>query len=379
MKKVLIFIDWFLPGYKAGGPIRSVANLTEQLSDSFEFFIITRNTDYLETSPYPTVKSNQWQQIAPNINVYYFSKDKLSVKNIKSVIKKLNFDTVYINGIYSFYFSLLPVYLFKNSNKKIVIASRGMLSKHSFSSKKLKKKVFIGAAQIINFYQNTFFHVTNIDEKNEIADLKFKIKDFIIAPNLPPKFSGDKINRLKEKGTVKLISIARISKEKGSIEALKILNKNKFNGTILFDLYGSVYQKDYWNQCLQLIKKAPENIKISYKGVLDNTKIPETIKNYHFSFLPTLGENFGHSILESMSFSCPVIISDKTPWRNLEKEKAGWDIPLNNAEKFAQTIQKCIDMEQNEYNEWSNGAYYYAKSFSENPELIEQSKKIFTI
>ncbi len=75
-KKVLVFIDWFLPGYKAGGPIRSIANLAAHLSNDIEFYIITRDTDYLETSPYPTVKSNQWQEIAPNINVYYFSSEK---------------------------------------------------------------------------------------------------------------------------------------------------------------------------------------------------------------------------------------------------------------------------------------------------------------
>jgi len=70
-KKILIFIDWFLPGYKAGGPIRSVANLTAHLFSEFEFLIITRNNDYLEKSPYPNVKANQWVNFSENIKVYY--------------------------------------------------------------------------------------------------------------------------------------------------------------------------------------------------------------------------------------------------------------------------------------------------------------------
>jgi len=321
MKKILIFIDWFLPGYKAGGPIRSVANLTAHLSGNFEFYIITRDTDYLETTPYPTVKSNQWQEIAPNINAYYFSAGQLSIKNIKKTIRQIEFDTVYINGIYSFYFSLLPVWLFRKSNKKVVVASRGMLSKHSFSSKSLKKNIFIGAARLSGFYKNAYFHVTNPNEQNEIAGFKFQAKGFLIAPNLPPKITHDKITRAKNSGELNLISIARISKEKGTLEALKILSQNKFNGKIKFQLYGSIYQQDYWNQCLNLIKQAPGNVKITYKGIIDNKKIPEIIKDYHFSFLPTLGENFGHSILESMSFACPVIISDRTPWKHLTSRK----------------------------------------------------------
>ncbi len=376
-KKILVFIDWFLPGYKAGGPIRSIANLTAQLSAEFEFYIITRDTDYLETEAYPDIKSNQWQEIEKNINVFYFSSNRLSIKKLKNIIQSIDFDSVYINGIYSFYFSLYPVWLFRKSAKKIIVASRGMLSKQSFSSKNLKKKVFIAFARYLGFYKNVFFHVTNENEKSEIHEFNFHPKGFLIAANLPPKIKTEKINRSKKDGDLKLISIARISKEKNTLFAIKILSKYNFKGNIVLDLFGSVYQDDYWNQCQKLIDQAPKNIRINYKGIIENKKIPAIIKNYHFSFLPSLGENFGHSILESMSFSCPVLISDRTPWRNLESLKAGWDIPLSNEQKFADTIQYFLDMNQKKYDEWSEGAYRFAKSFSENPGLVRQSIKLF--
>lgn len=41
MSKVLIFIDWFAPGYKAGGPITSNVNIVEHLSDKLDFYVIT--------------------------------------------------------------------------------------------------------------------------------------------------------------------------------------------------------------------------------------------------------------------------------------------------------------------------------------------------
>ena len=43
--KVLIFIDWYKPGFKAGGPIQSVSNIVSQLGKDYEFYIITRDTD----------------------------------------------------------------------------------------------------------------------------------------------------------------------------------------------------------------------------------------------------------------------------------------------------------------------------------------------
>ena len=52
MSKVLIFIDWFAPGYKAGGPITSNVNIVEHLSDKLDFYVITSSFDYHATAPY---------------------------------------------------------------------------------------------------------------------------------------------------------------------------------------------------------------------------------------------------------------------------------------------------------------------------------------
>lgn len=377
-KKILVFIDWFLPGYKAGGPIRSIANLTAHLSDEFEFLIVTRNTDYLENRPYVNVKANQWVNLSENVKVYYYSNKQLNLTNLKKLICNINFDIAYINGIYSFYFSLLPVYLLKKTDIKVIVGSRGMLSEHSFSSKNFKKKIFIFFANLIGFYKNVVFHVTNDREKKEVSKLINSSKGFMIAPNLPPKMMDKKpAKKIKKEGTLKLVSIARISIEKNTLYALKILNKANYEGEIEFELYGSIYQQEYWNECLDTIKILSDHIKVRYKGELDNQKVAETLSKYHFSFLPTLGENFGHSILESLLAGCPVIISDQTPWKGLEEKKTGWDIALADTDKFIKTIQYCINMEQEEYNQLSGNAYEFAKSFANNPELIEQSRNLF--
>ena len=61
-------------------------------------------------------------------------------------------------------------------------------------------------------------------------------------------------------------------------------------------------------------------------------KDPESIKKYLVKsdlFISTsLNENYGHSIVEALSQGCPVLISDKTPWKQLEKFNAGADLPL---------------------------------------------------
>lgn len=93
--------------------------------------------------------------------------------------------------------------------------------------------------------------------------------------------------------------------------------------------------------------------------------------------MPSIGENFGHSIFESMSAGTPVIISNNTPWKNLESLNIGWDISLENEHKFADTIIYCSKMNQEEYDSMSEKVFKFAQDFIKNSNLINKTKKLF--
>ena len=377
-KKILIFIDWFLPGYKAGGPIRSVANMVDHLSKDFIFKIITTDTDYLEKEPYKDNESNKWVEFNNNTSIYYFSKENLTKNKLKGLIKNTKFDIAYINGIYSFYFSILPLFILRRTKKKVIVAARGMLSKHAFSSKSLKKITFLRSAKLLGLYKNVTFQATDKKEATEIKEILNKYKEILTVPNLPKKvIHTENKQKKKEEETLKLVNIARISTEKNTLFALEVLYWLNYKGKIQFDLFGSIYNETYWQQCQIILQKLPANISVHYRGSIDSSKVHETFSNYHFSFMPSKGENFGHSIFESFSAGCPVITSDKTPWQDLEERNIGWDISLNNKEKFQSVIQKCIDMKQAEYDKMSENAFNFALEYFSNSDAIEQTKKLF--
>ena len=62
-KKVLITIDWFLPGTNSGGPVRSYENLLDHFSEDHNFYVITRNIDYCDNKPYENVLSDSWNTV----------------------------------------------------------------------------------------------------------------------------------------------------------------------------------------------------------------------------------------------------------------------------------------------------------------------------
>ncbi|MBI2280223.1 MAG: hypothetical protein HYU68_05995 [Bacteroidetes bacterium] len=92
---LLIFIDWYKPGFKAGGPIRSISNLVSYLSETTNVYIVTRNTDYLESIPYSNVNSNSWNQL-DNSSVFYLSTNKINYSSIKKIIIETKPDCIVI-------------------------------------------------------------------------------------------------------------------------------------------------------------------------------------------------------------------------------------------------------------------------------------------
>jgi glycosyltransferase involved in cell wall biosynthesis len=93
--------------------------------------------------------------------------------------------------------------------------------------------------------------------------------------------------------------------------------------------------------------------------------------------MPTNGENFGHTILESFMASTPVIISRNTPWRNLETSKSGWDLPLEDDSTFVAAINQLIEMDQSTYEMFSKASLQYAHEFMQNNSILEQNIKLF--
>ena len=379
-KKILISIDWFLPGTKSGGPVRSYANIIAHFKSEFDFYIITRDTDYCESVPYVTIKSDVWSRLNESTQIYYISKGNLNIKKLKEIYASKPFDIALINGIYSLYFSILPIFLLKSYPIKKIVSARGMLNSQAFSVKRKKKKIFLFLAKVIGLYKKVYFHATNKMEATNIKNELGANTKVIIAPNLHRLSSDRKLKHsVKKRGVLNLISIARISKEKGTLTAIQAILActNNKEVKINFHLYGTLYDIHYWEQCKSIIKLLPQHVNVVYKGNLASEKVPCTLENYDFLLMPSEGENFGHSILEALSAGTPVIISDNTPWRNLQEKTIGWDVSLKSLENLKYVLDLAINMGQNEYNSWSKNAFNFAIEFCNNKELLKANRALF--
>ena len=83
MKKILIFVDWFDPGYKGGGPIRSIAGFVDNFKECFELDIVTRDRDLDSKRAYENLETNIWCNHSKNVRLLYLSPERHLNKLIK--------------------------------------------------------------------------------------------------------------------------------------------------------------------------------------------------------------------------------------------------------------------------------------------------------
>jgi glycosyltransferase involved in cell wall biosynthesis len=377
MKKILSFTDYYWPGYKAGGTIRAFMNQVEYLKSDFEFFIVTRNTDYTDSTPYPEVIPNQWATVSPNVNVFYISGPGQNIKVFNDIIRKGKFDVVYIHLIFGFWYSLLPLLLCKwNHLRPIIIAPHGNLGAGALNVKPLKKKIFLRAVKFLRLYKGTIFHSVTEHETADIGEHIGKKIRIGFARELPRKVTLPPVRKPKTAGSLTLVTVARISHEKNQLFALEMLLKCK-NQKIQYDLIGPIYSEEYWDKCKSLIETMPENVTVTYRGSINGEKILEELQGYDMMLLPTTGENFGHTILESFMAGCPVIISDRTPWRNLHNLGIGEDIPLEEPELFGKALKFFAELDNGAFTVWSLRAFDYAQAYVANPEMLTENISLF--
>lgn len=371
--KILIFSDWFAPGFKAGGPIRSVVNMSLALEDHFEVKIITTDTDLGSTEPYDKIESNRWNLYSRSIQVLYLSKSFLKYSKIKQVVLSERADFIYLNSMYSKCFTIFPLLInravdFKPS--KVVLNPRGMLKSNAVNIKKGKKKVFFGLFKLFGFHKKVHFHFTDeIEKQAGRALFGTKIMCSLI-PNIPTVNRANLVPIKKEIGHAKLLFVGRIHPIKNLhflINSLKGVEAK-----IELRIVGHIEDSAYWERCKKSIEALSGNITVDYLGEVVYKEIYNISLDAHFLVLPTLGENFGHAIFDAFSVGRPVIISDRTPWRRLTEKNMGWDVDIAEESDFRKAIIQASRLDQEIYDSWSKTTFKFARDYPGENQLVNR-------
>ncbi|HWR34486.1 MAG TPA: glycosyltransferase family 4 protein [Clostridia bacterium] len=376
--RLLVFLGRYLPGFKSGGPVRTISSMVELLAPHYDFFIVTLNSDSGNLKPYSTVITDQWNQVG-KAKVFYVS--TISLSALRQAVANVKPDVVYLNGYFSA--SSMKALLLRRfgllGRVPVVLATRGDLAPGALGLKSLKKRTYIAVASKLGLYNRLLWQASSSREEadtqrlisqNGVADSAIHV-----APDLACGYQAIAGERRKRSGHASFVTVSRIARMKNlpfTLDRLKDLR-----GQVTFDIFGPLEDKVLWAECEQKIRELPPNIVVRYHGSMEPQQVLAELAAREFFILPTLGENYGHVIIDGASAGCPVIISDRTQWRHLAQQGFGWDIPLDDPDQWRTVLQYCIDMDVGDYQRLSARAAEFGRTVMTSSATLQANIGLF--
>lgn len=393
---VLVLLSYYLPGYKAGGPIRSIANMVEALGEELDFRIVTCDRDIGEKAPFSQIEACRWVLVG-KAKVFYIPDTWLALWTLVWTLIFTQADLLYLNSFFARRYSILVLllrrlWLFRP--KSVLLAPRGEFSVGALQIRKWRKQAYIALARRAGLYANVLWHASSQFEEQDIHNAFCNGESIAVAGPIAVQEAGRKLRIMtaldmpgaacasrdsrkgaKAAGSIRLAFLSRICRKKNLDGAISMLRD--LYGDVQLHIYGPIEDHDYWKACQDLISQLPPNIEVRYRGEAHHDLVHHVLSEYDALLFPTHGENYGHVIHEALSAGCPVIISDQTPWRALESLGVGWDVPLQDLERFRTVIQGCIDMPPEVFARWAARAADYGFNLAKDPAIIRQNQTLF--
>jgi glycosyltransferase involved in cell wall biosynthesis len=360
--RVLAATEYFLPGFRAGGPVRTLSNLAQLLAGRVEFAFITRDHDAFQAEPYPGIETDRWTGHA-GFPVWYASRAGMRSRALRAAVCAHEHDVLYLNSLWSEFSRKLLVLRRRGRlpARPVVLAPRGELFPGALRVRTGRKLAWLAFARASGLLRGVLWEAPTEEEAALIRRHVGADARVAVAPNPAATGSGHDFPRPpKQPGELRALYLSRVSESKNLLEALHALAG--VPGRVTFDIYGTIEREEYWQRCRRAMDALPANVRAAYRGPVSPDRVEETLAGYHLFFVPTRGENFGHAIVEALTAGCPVLIGDQTPWRQLSRACAGWEVPSEDVAAMRRALAQAIAMDGAEWSRWAEGARRYVRA-----------------
>lgn len=371
MKKVMVFIGGYLPGKQYGGPVTSIKNFSDALGDTYDIRIVCCNHDLNDPTPYAGI-SEGWNQVG-KAKVCYLADSDMNLDKLSNLMAEEKPDLIYGSGIMYYKVNSIIFKAAKANSIPVLLAPRGDLGTNALKVKAWKKKPFLAIMRVFGPFKNLYYQATSEEEVTNLQKyLGIDKARVFLLPNIPAE--GRIIKREPIQDIFRVVFVSRIQAKKNLLEAIRAVNL--VNIPIVFDIYGPMENEDYWLKCSDEIKKAPDNVKIQYRGVLETEEAKTVYSKYDCMLFPTLSENYGHVIAEALLCGCPVVISKgTTPWDDIDGV-AGKVVSLGDVEGLAGALEEISNMSPSRKSEMTNNILEYINKKVNRKQLIEEYTKM---
>lgn len=333
--RICLVSSSFYPATFYGGPISATWDLSKRLVEKgVEIYVSTTNANGNKRLG---EKTNQFIKKQENLFVKYYSEQIINHFSLALFfglwkdIKKSDF--VYVQ--YLFNYSVPLALLFSTlQNKRIILCPRGSFSKFTLSNKFTVVKrmwlyFFIKPFQNrIRWQASSYLEKddikrvlpnANVTEVNDGVDFdSFQNTKEISFHDLMFRYTNNTFSDISDI----FFSMGRLHQIKRFdvlIDAFSLFVKDKKDAKLLIAGGDDGVKSAVENQ----IKNLGLTASIFLIGKVSHEQKKELLSNCTAFALASEFESFGIVVAEALSCGCPVVVSNKTPWKEIEENNCG--------------------------------------------------------
>lgn len=362
--KVVVLAPAYVPAHKAGGPVPGIVGAVESLA-GHQVQVLTADRDLGDTRPYPLphvgtvdVDGTPVTYLAPpgwgSLRAWF-----VALGAIRSA------DVVYANSVMSKTFTVLPVLvlLLTRWRGRLLVSPRGELAASAMvlgsSWQKRAWTGFLrrsGAARALGG-RPAVWVVSSEREGADVHRVFPGARTALVPERLRQVAGATRGSRPPRSEGLRVVTVGRVAPVKGIDDLVRGLAHVRT--PVRLDVLGLLEDASHVALVRALVDQLPEHVDVRLVGAVPPTEVEAHLRASHLFALLTRGENFGHAIGEALRAGCPVLISDQTPWSDVQDSGAG--VVLDPAacaspDAVGAAVQAFADMDDPAWDAWSQRA-----------------------
>ncbi len=341
--KVLFPIGSFYPA-QGGGPCNTIYWMASALNTgSVKTSVVTTNKGL---TPDEGISLNTW--IDSSHGRVKYVKTRFHFLPIKAIhasfLEIRNSDVIHLTSIF-YPLSIISFLIARFFNKQIIWSPRGELDDAALIYNRVVKKFILSGLKLFGCTK-VLYHSTSKQESNYIRKNLFDSARVVELPNymLLPEV-------LIEEVKPRFVYIGRIHPKKNLFELIDAFSRSTVFQNSQYELHiAGDAANSYGEELSRKVEETRMGKKIKFLGVVTGLEKQELYASSYFTLLPSLTENFGNVVVESLAQGTPVIASVGTPWRSLQEQNAGFWVETS-SDNFLRVIEAAIRLAKHEYLE----------------------------
>ncbi len=380
--RITVFTHSYPPAYLGGGPARSIHALVESLAGEFRFSVVASASDISAAGPMQSVEPNRWTTFG-HATIWYESTHRLRARTAVKLLKDTEPKLVYLNSLFDYRFSTMPLLVVRTMFRRVpvLLAPRGELSTGALALKRQKKRTFIAAFRLLRLHKAVTWHASTSQEKQDIEHVFGSSVRCHIAIDLRADLFGEEGEPGHDPQSPdtppggSLVFFSRIVPKKNVAVAIRAMRHVK--GGARLSIAGPIEDAAYWNRCLELITDLSDPGRVEYVGTVPADEVVGFLSHFDLFVFPTLGENYGHVVLEALAAGTPVIVGRDTPWHRIETAGAGWVCDPTDPAAIAARIDRFLSLDEETRARMRTAARNLAHEVQNDPSGVDSNRSMF--